>query len=126
MARIRPRKVLLVVGLCVVALSPRVTLADTFKGEISDSQCAMNTHTPAHEHKELLKTGTMGSTDADCARNCVHRLGGVFVLVMKEKVYRLDDQMLAEKNAGTHVKVFGKLDEETHTIHVLAMQANPQ
>jgi hypothetical protein len=76
-------------------------------------------------HKELLKTGTMGANDSDCARNCVHRLGGVFVLVMKEKIYRLDDQELAEKNAGTRVKVTGTLDEATHTLHVLSIQPNP-
>jgi hypothetical protein len=129
MACTRPKKFLLVLGLCgvcAVALSPQVAFADAFKGEISDSQCVTSTHSLSHSHKELLKTGTMGATDADCARNCVHRLGGVFVLIMKEKVYRLDDQELAEKNAGAHVKVIGTIDEATHTIHVLSIQANPQ
>lgn len=129
MARTRPKKFLLVLGLCGVcaaALSPRVAFADAFKGEISDSQCAMNTHSLSRGHKELLKTGTMGATDADCARNCVHRLGGVFVLIMKEKAYRLDDQESAEKNAGARVKVIGTLDEAKHTIHVLSIQPDPQ
>jgi hypothetical protein len=101
-------------------------LADVFKGEILDSQCAMNAHSLGHAHKELLKTGTMGASDVDCARNCVHKLGGVFVLQMKEKIYRLDNQELAEKNAGAHVKVVGTLDEAAHTIHVVSIQLNPQ
>ncbi len=126
MACTRTTKFLLAFGLCGVALSPRVALADVFKGEISDSQCAMNAHSLSHSHKELLKTGTMGATDADCARNCVHRLGGVFVLTMKEKAYQLDNQELAGKNAGARVKVIGTLDEATHTIHVLSIQPNPQ
>jgi hypothetical protein len=68
----------------------------------------------------------MGATDTECARNCVHRLGGVFVLTMKEKAYQLDNQELAEKNAGARVKVIGTLDEPTHTIHVVSIQPNPQ
>jgi hypothetical protein len=125
MACTRPTKFLLFLGLCAVALGPRPALADAFTGEISDSQCATNVRSAGRAHKELLKTGTMGANDSDCARNCVHRLGGVFVLVMKEKIYRLDDQELAEKNAGTRVKVTGTLDEATHTLHVLSIQPNP-
>ncbi len=121
-----PRLFFCLGGVCMVALSPRAAFANVFKGEISDSQCAMNTHSPGHGHKELLKTGTMGATDAECARNCVHRLGAVFVLTIKEKAYRLDNQELAEKNAGARVKVIGTLDEATHTIHVVSIQPSPQ
>jgi hypothetical protein len=129
MACTRPKMSLLFLclyGVGGAALSSRAAFADVFQGEISDSQCARNTHSPGHGHKELLKTGTMGSTDAECVRNCVRRLGAVFVLTIKEKTYRLDNQELAEKNAGTRVKVIGTLDQATHTIHTVSIQPNPQ
>jgi hypothetical protein len=44
-------------------------------------------------------------TDADCARYCVKERGGRFVLLVKQKVYRLDRQDLAEQSAGLKVKV---------------------
>lgn len=49
-------------------------------------------------------------------------LGGVFVLEMKEKVYKLDNQVLAEKNAGEQVKVIGILDSQSNTIAVHSME----
>jgi hypothetical protein len=48
------------------------------------------------------------------------------VLTTKEKAYRLDNQELAEKNAGARVKVIGTVDEATHTIHVLSIQQTSQ
>jgi hypothetical protein len=122
----RTTKFLLVLGLWGVAVNPRAAFADVFKGEISDSQCAMSAHSVIHGHKGLLKTGTMGANDSDCARNCVRRLGAVFVLTTKEKAYRLDNQELAEKNAGARVKLIGTMDEATHTIHVLSIQQTSQ
>ena len=63
-----------------------------------------------------------GTTAGDCARYCVKNLGGVFVLEMKEKVYKLDNQVLAEKNAGEQVKVIGILDSQSNTIAVHSME----
>jgi len=92
-----------------------------FVGEIGDSQCALNVHSLSRSHAEMLKKPGVGTTPGDCARYCVKNLGGVFVLVVKEKVYKLDNQDLAEKNAGGKVKVTGILDPQTNIIAVHTM-----
>ena len=93
-----------------------------FKGEIADSQCALNVHSLSRSHSEMLAKHKMGTTSADCARYCVKNMGGIFVLEAKDKVYKLDNQDLAEKNAGEQVKVTGVLDPETNTITVRTME----
>jgi len=93
-----------------------------FVGEIGDSQCALNVHSLSRSHAEMLKKPGVGTTPADCARYCVKNLGGVFVLVVKEKVYKLDNQELAEKNAGIKVKLTGILDPQTNVIAVQSME----
>ncbi len=90
----------------------------TFKGEISDSQCAMNVHSLDHTHDAMIKNKSMGTDAASCARNCVKQNGGDFVLLIKDKVYRLDDQAKAETFAGEKVVVKGKLDPAGKTIQV--------
>jgi hypothetical protein len=95
-----------------------------FKGEIGDSQCALNVHSLSRSHEEMLQKKSIGTTSADCARYCVKNLGGVFVLQVKDKVYKLDDQDLANKNAGLKVKVTGVLDPATNTIAVHSMVPN--
>jgi hypothetical protein len=52
----------------------------------------------------------------------VKNLGGVFVLQVGDKVYKLDNQGLANQNAGKKVKVIGVLDTVTNTIAVHAME----
>jgi hypothetical protein len=93
-----------------------------FKGEVGDSQCALNVHSLSRSHAEMLKKPGVGTTAADCARYCVKNMGGVFVLQVKERVYKLDNQDLAEKNAGLKVMVTGVLDTATNTIKVHDMQ----
>ena len=93
-----------------------------FKGEIGDSQCALNVHSLSRSHEEMLKNKDIGTTAADCARHCVKQLGGVYVLQVKNKVYKLDNQALAEKNAGMKVKVTGVLDPANNTIAVHSME----
>jgi hypothetical protein len=93
-----------------------------FRGEIADSQCALNVHSLSRSHQEMLKKHEIGTTAAECARYCVKNLGGVFVLEVKDKVYKLDNQDLAEKNAGLKVKVTGVLDPETNIIAVHTME----
>jgi hypothetical protein len=93
-----------------------------FKGEIGDSQCALNVHSLSRSHEEMLQKKSVGTTAADCARYCVKNLGGIFVLQVKDKVYKLDHQELAEKNAGLKVKVTGVLDTATNTIAVHSME----
>jgi len=89
-----------------------------FKGEISDSQCALNVHSLSRSHAEMLKKKNIGTTPAECARYCVKYLGGVFVLSVKQKVYKLDNQDLAEKFAGQKVTLTGVLDAQTNVIAV--------
>ncbi|HXQ25548.1 MAG TPA: DUF5818 domain-containing protein [Candidatus Acidoferrales bacterium] len=93
-----------------------------FKGEVGDSQCALNVHSLSRSHQEMLERKSIGTTSADCARYCVKNLGGVFVLQVKDKVYKLDNQDLADKHAGEKVKVTGVLDPQTNTIAVHSME----
>jgi hypothetical protein len=94
-----------------------------FKGEIMDSQCAMN-----GSHAEMLKKEGMGDKDpndpmakAMCTKNCV-KMGGKYVLYdsASKKVYQLDDQTKPEQFAGQNVKVTGTLEKDT--IHVTNIQ----
>jgi hypothetical protein len=112
----------LAVALAAVALSSLSFAAPkgkTFKGEIMDSQCAMN-----GSHAEMLKKEGMGDKDAKepmvkamCTKNCV-KMGGKYVLydAASKKVFQLDDQTKPEQFAGQNVKVTGTLDKDT--IHV--------
>ncbi|HXW61955.1 MAG TPA: hypothetical protein VEJ45_05100 [Candidatus Acidoferrales bacterium] len=93
-----------------------------FRGEIADSQCALNVHSLSRSHEEMLKKHEIGTTAGECARYCVKNLGGVFVLQAKDKVYKLDDQKVAQKNAGLKVKVTGLFDPETNIITVHTME----
>ncbi len=93
-----------------------------FKGEIGDSQCALNVHSLSRSHQEMLEKKSIGTTSADCARYCVKQMGGVFVLQVGERVYKLDNQDLANQNAGLKVKVTGVLDPATNTIAVHRME----
>ena len=93
-----------------------------FKGEIGDSQCALNVHSLSRSHAEMLQRKSIGKTAADCARYCVKNLGGVFVLQVRDKVYKLDNQELAEQDAGQKVIVKGVLDQATNTIAVHSME----
>jgi len=96
--------------------------ATSFRGEIGDSSCALNIHSLSRSHKEMLKAKNFGSTPADCARQCVAHQGAAFVLVVKEKVYRLDNQQAAERWAGQIVIVTGELNEKKDAITVNTIQ----
>lgn len=97
----------------------------TFKGEIMDSQCAMN-----GSHAEMLKKEGMGDKNANdpmarkmCTENCV-KMGGKYVLYdsAAKKVYQLDDQTKPQQFAGQNVRVSGTLDKGSETIHVTNIQ----
>jgi hypothetical protein len=96
--------------------------AATFRGEIGDSSCALNVHSLSRSHQEMLKSKSFGSTAADCARHCVAYLGSSFVLVVKKNVYRLDNQVEAEKWAGQTVIVTGELDAKKNAITMKTIQ----
>src|SRR5437763_14617673 len=91
----------------------------TLRGEISDSQCALNVHSLTRSHQEMLKSKSMGGTPEECSLYCVQHMGGHFVLVMKNDVYHLQNQELAFKFVGQKVKLTGIVDAKNHSVHVL-------
>lgn len=91
----------------------------TFRGEIADTQCALNIHSLTRSHTEMLKSKKMGGTPGACATYCVQYLGGDFVLSSKNEVYRLDNQEKVRLYAGERVKVTGTLDAKNKTIHIV-------
>lgn len=94
-----------------------------FRGEIADTQCALNVHSLSQSHKEMIAMKPEVKTNADCARYCVKERGGRYVLQTSDKVYKLDAQVLAEEWAGLKVKVTGTLDAKTGLISVQNMEA---
>lgn len=112
---------------CMVAASPRARGGDekTYRGEIADTQCALNVHSLSQSHKEMIEMKPELKTNADCARYCVKERGGRFVLQTKDKVYKLDKQDLAEQSAGMQVKIVGTLDPKTDVIAVRSIEALP-
>jgi hypothetical protein len=95
----------------------------TFKGEIADTQCALNVHSLSQSHKEMIEMKPEVKNNADCARYCVKERGGRFVLQTSDKVYKLDAQVLAEQWAGLKVKVIGTLDPKTDIITVRSIES---
>ena len=87
----------------------------TFRGEISDTQCAMNVHSLSRSHEEMIEKKTMGTDAASCARACVQR-GGEWVLRSGDDVYRLKNQAGMGDYAGQKVQIGGTLDVKTNTI----------
>jgi len=92
--------------------------SSTFRGEIADSQCALNVHSLTRSHQEMLKSKSMGGNSASCALYCVRYLGGNFVLTTRKHVYHLDNQDVAQKFVGMNVKINGTLDAKRETIHI--------
>lgn len=106
------------------SLPPAAIPAQTFTGEIADTQCALNVHSLSRSHNEMIKAKRMGSNAASCARYCVRNMGGSFVLLHdKQVVYRLDDQARAEAFAGQKVRIQGNLEQESNTIHVSSIES---
>ena len=96
----------------------------TFRGEISDSQCALNVHSLTRSHQEMLKakSGAAGQTPSSCSQYCIAHMGGKFVLVSKGHVYHLDNQEMPSGFVGQKVKVHGILDPKTEIIQVVNIQ----
>ena len=116
---------LIMTGASALAL---LTLASSgeekkFIGEVADSQCALNVHSLSQSHKEMMGMKPEIKTEAECARYCVKERGGRYVLQIKNNVYKLDKQELAEPLVGLKVKVIGILDPKTETIAVRSMDS---
>ncbi|HLW51673.1 MAG TPA: hypothetical protein VKW06_02425 [Candidatus Angelobacter sp.] len=92
-------------------------------GAIEDSQCAFNVHSESRSHEWMIKKGVPGAHDEkSCTQHCVKDMGGLYVLVVKDDVYRLDDQILPEQFAGKMVKVTATQDAKPHTLRVLKIE----
>jgi hypothetical protein len=88
--------------------------ADTFTGEIMDSQCA-----DMGSHENMMK-GEHASTAKECAIACVKK-GGKYAFYDGKKAYALDNQKKAKDFAGQKVTITGKVDGDT--IQVKDIQA---
>ena len=85
--------------------------AKDFTGEIMDSSCAK-----MGSHAQMQKEHGMADAKS-CTQGCVKN-GAKYVLFMDGKAYDLDDQTKPADFAGQKVKVSGKMDSKTKTIHV--------
>jgi hypothetical protein len=108
---------------CAIVLAVASTAwsqdAQVFRGEVSDSQCALNVHSLTRSHQEMLKSKSMGGTSSTCAMYCIEHLGGYLVLSAGKNVYRLDRADLVHGFEGHKVKITGVLDSKLNQIHVL-------
>jgi hypothetical protein len=93
-----------------------------FRGEVSDSQCALNIHSLTRSHQEMLKSKSMGGTSNTCSVYCISRLGGTQVLASGKNVYRLDRPDLVHGFEGQKVKISGTLDPKANEIHVIKIE----
>lgn len=84
----------------------------TIDGIITDSMCGLN-------HAGMLKTGSMGNTDASCVVKCVEA-GSQYVLADPSTgdLYRLSNQGGAKPFAGKRVKITGQIHKESKLIEV--------
>src|SRR5271170_5904799 len=57
-----------------------------FRGEVSDSQCALNIHSLARSHQEMLKSKSMGGTANTCSVYCIEHLGGYWFCLRAKTV----------------------------------------
>lgn len=94
--------------------SPKV-----FRGEVSDSQCALNVHSLTRSHQEMLKSKSMGGTANTCSVYCIERMGGYLVLSSGNDVFRLDRADLVHGFEGQRVKITGTFDPKLKLIHVV-------
>jgi hypothetical protein len=94
----------------------------TLHGEIMDSQCGFDVHSVGHSHDAMTKKGVFGTDAKSCTAHCVKEMGGVYVLVVKDDVYKLDDQIQPEQFAGKKVKLTGTLDDKAHKLHIMKIE----
>jgi len=97
-----------------------------FRGEVSDSQCALNVHSLTRSHQEMLKSKSMGGTSNTCAVYCIEHLGGSLVLSSGKDAFRLDRPDLVHGFEGQRVKITGTLDPKVNQIHVVKIELEGQ
>jgi hypothetical protein len=111
---------------CANAAYAQAGAVKTFRGEVSDTQCALNVHSLTRSHEEMLKSKSMGGTSRTCSQYCIEHLGGELVLSSGATVFRLDNQSAAREYAGHKAKVVGTLDPRTKTIHIVSIVPETQ
>jgi hypothetical protein len=119
----------MIVGLGVVLAFAGVAHGQgtrVFRGDVSDSQCALNVHSLTRSHQEMLKSKSMGGTSNTCAVYCIEHLGGSLVLSAGKEVYRLDRPDLVHGFEGQKVKITGTLDPKVNQIHVMKIELEGQ
>ena len=119
----------IVVGLTVVLTFSGVAQSQgphVFRGEVSDSQCALNVHSLTRSHQEMLKSKSMGGTSNTCAVYCIEHLGGSLVLSAGKEVYRLDRPDLVHGFEGQRVKITVTVDSKVNLVHVMKIELEGQ
>lgn len=94
----------------------------SYRGDVSDSQCALNIHSLSRSHQEMLKSKSMGGTANTCAVYCIEHMGGYLVLSAGNNVYRLDRADIVHGFEGQKVVITGVLDSKANQIHVLKIE----
>jgi len=105
-------------GILALAAAAPGQSTHVFRGEVSDSQCALNVHSLTRSHQEMLKSKSMGGTANTCSVYCIEHLGGYLVLSSGNNVYRLDRSDLVHGFEGRRVIITGTLDTKINEIHV--------
>jgi hypothetical protein len=95
-------KKLLLTAAIFLAVSSASAFGEEFKGTISDSMCAA-------KHVNASKD------DMACAQKCV-KGGSAAVLVIGDKVYKIDNQESVKDHIGHKVNVMGTMNGDT--IHI--------
>lgn len=119
-------RILCLVGTLGLAAIAHGQSTHVFRGEISDSQCALNVHSLTRSHGEMLKSKSMGGTANTCSVYCIEHLGGSLVLSVGKDVYRLDRPDLVHGFEGQKVKITGTLDSKLNQIHVVKIELESQ
>jgi hypothetical protein len=109
-------------GVLALAIGAGGQSARVFRGEISDSQCALNIHSLTRSHQEMLKSKSMGGTANTCSVYCIEHMGGYLVLSAGKDVFRLDRADLVHGYEGQKVRITGVLDAKANQIHVLKIE----
>ena len=113
-------------GVLTLAVAAHGQSSRVFRGEVSDSQCALNIHSLTRSHQEMLKSKSMGGTSNTCSTYCIEHLGGTLVLSAGKEVYRLDRPDLVHGFEGQRVKITGTLDSKVNQIHVIKIELEGQ
>jgi|SRR5208282_4859139 hypothetical protein len=109
-------------GVLTFATGASAQASQVFRGEVSDSQCALNVHSLTRSHQEMLKSKSMGGTANTCSVYCIEHLGGYLVLSTGKDVFRLDRVDLVHGFEGQKVKITGSFDPKVKQIHVTKIE----